>query len=189
MTKPSDLSHLLLREIGLSGRNPTLVIRGNSMLPMLRDGQRVTVDCSPARKVRKGEIILFQKAETLVVHRVLSVRSGKRGLSYIEKGDNQVACGFVDHEEVVGVVTEIDGREDGVTPTGVNRVRQVLFATYSYFISIAYKVAMSAYKPFFRDGPYPGLQLIHKILLASSRVLFLLLYRFPGTKETRRKDD
>ena len=175
--KNPDLSSFVLKNMGLSGRNPTVEIRGNSMLPLLRDGQSVTVDTSPAREVRPGDIILFLNADRLVAHRVLAVRSASGSRRYIEKGDNQLAFGMVNHEEVLGTITAIDGKNDLVGHAGINRAIIYSYTKLSYLAAVLYRAVGAIYGIIFKTRPYPGIQLFHRALQGPLHLALRLLFR------------
>ncbi len=175
--KNPDLSSFVLKNMGLSGRNPTVEIRGNSMLPLLRDGQSVTVDTSMARGVRAGDIILFLNADRLVAHRVLAVRSAGGGRRYIEKGDNQLVFGIVNHEDLLGTITAIDGKIDLVGDTGINRAIIYVYTKLSYLSAVLYRAIGVIYGIFFKTRPYPGIHLFHRALLGPLHLALRLALR------------
>jgi len=175
--KNPDHASFILKNFRLSGRNPTIEVRGNSMLPLLCDGQKVTVDCSLSRGVRAGDIILFLNADRLVTHRVLAVRTKNAGRQYIEKGDNQLVFGVVNHEDVLGRITAIDGNNDLVGDTGINRVIIYIFSKLSYLSAVLYKIIGTIYGIFFKTRPYPGIHYFHRALLGSMHLALRLMLR------------
>lgn len=79
----------LISEAISRGQSVRLKVRGNSMYPFLKDG-RDTVVFSPfgGRKIRRGDIILFERSGgQLVMHRVYAV--GRDG-ALTMVGDNQI---------------------------------------------------------------------------------------------------
>jgi signal peptidase I len=64
-----------------------LPVEGRSMLPLLREGDRVLI--AHSRSIRVGDIVVLQSMDELVTHRVLEIRntnSGERVL--LTKGDH-----------------------------------------------------------------------------------------------------
>ncbi len=59
-------------------------IVGRSMLPFLREGDYVVVSHSQ-NSIKRGDIIVFKQAGTLVAHRVMRLQNGA---TFITKGDN-----------------------------------------------------------------------------------------------------
>jgi len=82
-------------------------ITGTSMLPLIRDGDRLVVAHGWA-KVRRGDVIVFRKGASLIAHRVLRIRPGDGGPIFITKGDNAPQCDLpLKAEEIVGRVRAI----------------------------------------------------------------------------------
>lgn len=79
-----------------------LTVTGDSMLPTLRHGDRITVlPCDPAT-LQPGDVIVYQHEGRKIVHRVREVRGGK----VWTKGDNNARRDnfWVYPHEVVGIV-------------------------------------------------------------------------------------
>ena len=85
----------------------SLPIEGNSMLPLIRDGDCVAIE-SGVDQVRRGQIIVFLQGDGLVAHRFLSKVPGKGKMMFLTKGDNISRLDpMVPEEEVVGRVVAI----------------------------------------------------------------------------------
>ena len=71
------------------GKRSTVKISGNSMWPLFKDGSTVVVEHGSAG-LRFGEIVLFQRGEILIAHRIVRIsrRSGRR--FFITKGDRSL---------------------------------------------------------------------------------------------------
>ena len=130
-----------------ASENHWLPVQGSSMLPLLHEGDEILIshDLSTARR---GDILVFQKADGLVAHRVVRIikQSDQRNI-YYTKGDN---CSYFDSRlsetQVLGKVNFIrkNGREyDFTTPKWRiwNRILAVchlllgtLFQTFGHFI-------------------------------------------------------
>src|SRR4030067_3161440 len=76
-----------------SNESHWLPVRGFSMLPLLREGDRILVS-HDLSGVKRGDIMVFQQGEGLVAHRVISItRNHANGRVYRTKGDN---CAYFD---------------------------------------------------------------------------------------------
>ncbi len=112
-TTPADLSDAMLDAavelLGRSGGSGMVRVQGVSMLPMLRPGQRLAVEFSPAR-LGAGDLLLFRQGAELVVHRLLGRGGGARGPSYYRtRGDGVPRLDPpVDPANVVGRVTAVE---------------------------------------------------------------------------------
>ncbi len=91
-----------------------LPVQGYSMLPLLRDGDSILVT-HDLSNMRKGDILVFQRADGLVAHRLIQVvkHSGNSPV-YLTKGDN---CTYFDAplagKDILGRVNSV--RKDGRT--------------------------------------------------------------------------
>ena len=66
------------------------VVRGQSMLPAIRSGDRVTV-APLARDPRPGELIALRTTEGLMVHRLVGLRADGTGLTAGDSVDHRDA--------------------------------------------------------------------------------------------------
>ncbi len=93
----------LIKEAVSSGGTMTIFPRGVSMLPMIRQGRDSVVLCRLPERLKKYDILLYQRANgSYVLHRVVKVK--KDGYTCI--GDNQVVCErSIKHESGIAVVS------------------------------------------------------------------------------------
>lgn len=104
-----------------AGEPARLRVTSGSMRPFIRAGEWVEVrSCSPA-DLRRGEIILFHRAQQMVIHRVLVHRDGK----LLTKGDHSwQADPLLNEEDVLGVVVCVErasGRKMRLDTAGMRR--------------------------------------------------------------------
>lgn len=69
------------------GKQHRISIAGNSMLPLMRDGDRVMVAHGNAG-VQPGDVIVFWQSERLMVHRVIQIDVAREYSQFLTKGDN-----------------------------------------------------------------------------------------------------
>jgi signal peptidase I len=82
-------------------------ISGDSMLPLIRHGDRVRLKYG-TDGIERGEVIVFRQGQGLVAHRVLSSAAGDSGLHFLTKGDNVLrADSPVAADDVLGRVLAI----------------------------------------------------------------------------------
>jgi len=77
-------------------------VHGTSMRPLLRSGQRVGIQPVPPSSIRPGDIIAFQTAKQVVLHRVVSIKNDGGQLVIREKGDNRPLSTLIRAEQVLG---------------------------------------------------------------------------------------
>lgn len=77
-----------------------LTVTGNSMSPILQDGE--IIEIQPDQKTyKKGDIVVFYyKEDSLIVHRILKVINGR----YYCKGDNSFRIEDVLYDWIIGKV-------------------------------------------------------------------------------------
>lgn len=93
---------------------PVAVVKGNSMLPLLREGDIVFIVKANPSEIKEGDVIVFWTPNnaTLIIHRVIKVMWSKNTAYYITKGDNNpfedkyYSIG-VPYSKVVGKVASI----------------------------------------------------------------------------------
>jgi len=112
------------------GQITLAIVKGNSMYPLLRDGDLVIV--VPSKSIDLGDIIIYRNdREEFVIHRVIAILHCGNNPLYITKGDNNY---FIDSLSIVY-------RKSIECP---NAVKTVINATNSeyrdYIIQLLYNV-------------------------------------------------
>lgn len=84
-----------------------LRVSGESMLPLLRDGDRVEIRPAAPEDLRRGDLLVFQQGEHLLVHRLVA----RHGADWVARGDNLPDRDPpIPLEAVLGKVRRVDGR-------------------------------------------------------------------------------
>ena len=83
-----------------------LVIATDSMTGTLNRGTAVVYEQYDDQQISKDQIILFERADVVVVHRVVKIEQTSEGLHYITKGDANEKNdeGYVTESDLVGVM-------------------------------------------------------------------------------------
>jgi signal peptidase I len=84
---PNHIFQATLELWGQAGTEHLIPITGDSMLPLIREGDQVLVTHG-GTNLQQGDVVVFRQGGKTVVHRVLRVKSGQTGSTYITKGDN-----------------------------------------------------------------------------------------------------
>ena len=96
-----------------------VVVRGDCMLPLLADGDRVRA--AAARLYWPGDVLVFRAADgRLLAHRLLGYRPWQGGLALVTRGD---AC--VVHDAPVPLAAVLGRVEGAARPGAVLRLRSV----------------------------------------------------------------
>lgn len=104
----------------LLGPTPIAVVQGQSMLPLLREGDIVLAYRPPPNEIGVGDIIIYQAHGKLIIHRVVGVVSIGGRYFFITQGDNNPLPDYlyfdvvdgapvgVSYDRVMGKVVELD---------------------------------------------------------------------------------
>ena len=88
-------------------RRITIDAQGVSMAPLIRPGDRLTLQLLPPQMLRAGEVFAFQREGAIVVHRLVTKRLTGGVWKYCEKGDGLTGWSWVPEGDVLGRVEEI----------------------------------------------------------------------------------
>lgn len=105
---------LIMKEVEIllaEQKNVSIYVRGGSMRPFLREGDKVTLIPACEQNVRKGMIVLARTSRGMVLHRVVKVRSN--GEVLLAGDANAWQRELAEMGEVWGVVSDAyrQGRE------------------------------------------------------------------------------
>ncbi|MEQ1507917.1 MAG: S26 family signal peptidase [Myxococcota bacterium] len=90
---------------------------GNSMNPLIRSRQPVTIEPVDPALLERGDIVYVKVHGAVYTHKVLAVRSGE-----VQIGNNRGGVnGWTRLDHVYGIVTAIDGRPVGGARAKVRR--------------------------------------------------------------------
>jgi hypothetical protein len=93
-----------------SGSKPrTIVARGLSMHPLIREGTTLTV-MPPAgvREIALGDIVLFERDNAVIAHRIVGRFHQNNFLWFREKGDNTFLPGCFPASALIGRIVKIE---------------------------------------------------------------------------------
>lgn len=117
----------LLRSYRESGRTAWIEARGRSMHPSIPAGSRLLVDFG-RMPGRRGEVIVFDRGDETIAHRLVARRVTPEGTRLIAKGDGEAYLDpAIAEDDVLGVVRRVrtpEGR-DVAWPDGSRRAAAV----------------------------------------------------------------
>jgi signal peptidase len=89
----------------LSREAPAAIVKGRSMLPLLREGDIVFIVACKPNEIGVGDIVVFRSnyGNRLVIHRVIGVVYENGKYYYITKGDNNVIPDYSEFDYGIGV--------------------------------------------------------------------------------------
>ena len=101
---------------------------GVSMMPLFSDRRDRIVIKPAAERLKKYDVPLYRRGESLVLHRIIKVREN----DYVIRGDNCVLREIVSDEQIVGVLAEFYRKDKHYT---VNDFSYRLYSRLWVFIS------------------------------------------------------
>jgi signal peptidase I len=105
---PGHVLEAVLDVWSRTGEQHFIPITGNSMLPLIQDGDHVLVAHGCAG-VRQGDVVVFRREGRLIAHRALRIHDSSTGPTFVTKGDN--ASQFdppLSTDEIVGRVLAVE---------------------------------------------------------------------------------
>ncbi|MFH1508542.1 MAG: S24/S26 family peptidase [Candidatus Omnitrophota bacterium] len=75
-------------------------VRGSSMWPFLRSGQRIIVERPPTTELRIGDIIVYRSNNQVVCHRLVKMDKLSKGYKIYARGDRSLSAPQAIEEEL-----------------------------------------------------------------------------------------
>jgi signal peptidase I len=88
-----------------------LTVSTGSMAPLIQPGDRVLMSPVIAGNIRRGDIIVFKRNGSQIVHRVLKKQRTGDSIYFIEKGDSSAICRKFNQDDVIGRVSAVKGKK------------------------------------------------------------------------------
>lgn len=143
MRQNEDKITMEMNLLALQAHGGIATTKGSSMLPLIKDGSRVTLQPIQPSQIRIGHIVAFRPKQNrttlkndLIAHRVVGNITifGKQFLFL--KGDNDTAVDLVTNEQLVGKVSHIfcDNKNETLPVDTIpkNLVSPFFFFTYFF---------------------------------------------------------
>lgn len=109
-----------------ANREVSLDVKGNSMLPFLAQGDRVTVCPVRPEELSMGDVLLFRQNGQLIVHRLVGKKRIGAAYLYCQKGDNLSGWSWISGEDIIGRVTSF-GHSDAKADMAASPWRWINF--------------------------------------------------------------
>ena len=148
--RKTDIVLELLREKLAHGTILDCEVHSKSMLPLLEEGDTVSIIKADSHSVHKGDIVVFRIGSALHIHRnIRSVRSSHRRTMLITKGDNLPRADrpAVSPHQLLGKVIVV--KKD----SGVIDLRRFCWRAINYLIAVisGMQNSLPAYLAFLRN--------------------------------------
>jgi len=133
MDRDIDIVNLMIHAYKKSTKPFKIKVSGNSMTPVIQDGEYIIVKKSD--QLRVGDIILFQyEATKLLVHRIVKIRK----TAIYTKGDYAVDIEIVDKDSIIGRVSDIV-KNDCFYPLHKRGFHNHIIAILSFLVFLKWK--------------------------------------------------
>ncbi len=129
-----------IRNIYLKFKGGIFNFKGNSMEPVLKEGDALQVFPVNETDIRAGDIVIFNR-NVLVCHRILGRFRRDDRLCFLEKGDNSSGVGSIFYEDIIGKVKYIITKDGFKKSLPFLRKKDILFFILDFFIVIYIKLA------------------------------------------------
>lgn len=104
-------------------------VEGDSMLPMLKEGEDSIVVILPKEEIKKYDVVLIRKHNNLILHRITKVY--KDGLLFV--GDNCLYREKIKKEQIIGVLKEFYKGETLISVDNKKYRRYAFFRVNTYY--------------------------------------------------------
>lgn len=121
----------LLRE---SEKEVTFQVNGFSMLPLINEGDEITVKRIDSNKIQFGDLIAFNIDDNFVIHRIVKIIKNKNELLFWEKGDNRKFPTLINENQIIGKVLKIRKSNKTILLNSKSEMlKGKIYAIISYF--------------------------------------------------------
>lgn len=154
-----------------SGTKPrTITSAGISMQPFIPDGSTLTfIPYAADRPIIFGDIVLFERGDRLVAHRVLDSFFKNGSLWFREKGDNKFSPGVFPSDRLIGRIIKIEYNDSVHDLTRIQaRIFSRMIGIYSIVLFSVLRSVISLKHLFFKTAKTPRLRFF---VLRTARIL------------------
>jgi signal peptidase I len=169
---PPEVVDATLRRWAAVGETNIIPVQGNSMRPLLQDGDAVRI-VHGVNGIRRGDIIVFRQQGGLVVHRVVRIDRRVTPPLFVTKGDNvRHLDAPVMGDDVLGRVSVVVGADGEVAvDTHGWRVFGRILATTSLIWAIPYSHLRQWKRRQVGSRFYRPIQAISKLYLLATNAI------------------
>jgi signal peptidase I len=124
MVSKSELFLDLAAELLSRGHGVRFRAGGDSMHPAIRDGEAVTVEPVSPAALRRGDVVLYQSARGLTVHRLVDIEESQ----FLMRGDSAGSADEpVERQRILGKVVAVERHflTRGVLLAGLKTLRSL----------------------------------------------------------------
>jgi len=107
----TEMANRLWMDLYFEKGKAWLPVLTDSMVPLIKPGDRVLMSGVASEQIRRGDIIVFKRNGNLYVHRVLKKWRTPSGIALTEKGDGTYRYGRVRADDVIGRVMAVKSNQ------------------------------------------------------------------------------
>jgi hypothetical protein len=155
-----------------------LEVSGDSMAPLIRTGDCISLRLTPSDNLRPGDVAAFFQNKGITVHRLIKKKKVNGQRWFCQKGDNLLGWAWIPEDKVLGRVESIQGADRVMDMTGWPWVwlNPIMGFAASFWITFAEK-AQALKKHILGDRRMPMLHGLNKGIF---KVIYRIYYYFGG---------
>ncbi len=151
---------------------------GDSMLPLIKDGDKVFIKRSQPTEMKVGDVIAFETPQSITIHRIIGKKIRNSLPLLIEKGDNNLHSSPVIEGDIIGKVFAIErsGR--------IIRLDTKLWRFIDYMIAVLSRFFANFLQRTYRGGRRKrnlsriNLKILHGLILFLPKFWIRALFHF-----------
>ena len=117
-----ELTHSLRKEAILNGHSVKTIASGTSMFPFLRKGDLLTIEPLSMDKIKHGDVVVFERDEKWIAHRVIKIHSNDGLTEFTTRGDARVSNDPpVRKENYIGIVSYLERNNTCISLTSFRK--------------------------------------------------------------------
>ncbi|MDR2840732.1 MAG: signal peptidase I [Paludibacter sp.] len=144
MKSAQNIDYLELTKTLLAEHPVEILLKGMSMFPTLKEGERAVIEqISDLKTLRKGDIIAFRKDAEIICHRVLKIEeTGDKTLITTAGDNNNLSDKAIEFEDVYGKMISHKTKKGLYQSSGSLKMKfyKVLFINLPWITKKFYKV-------------------------------------------------
>lgn len=150
---------------------------GNSMLPLIKDGDKIFIKRSKPTEMKVGDVIAFETPNSITIHRVIGKKFRNGQLFLIEKGDNNLHSNHITEGNIVGKVFAVErsGRIIRLDTKLWRMMGSIIVFSSHFFTNIPREVFMKRRRSKFSLG---NLRILHNLILSPPKFGIWALFYF-----------
>jgi signal peptidase I len=123
------------------GKEIRLEVQGESMIPLIKSGDSITVRPLGLDAVTSGDIITFIQKDNLIVHRLIKKKISDGARQFCQKGDNLSGWSWIDENFLLGKIISVHSTDITIDMTNRRQsIKNRLIGTIEWLWVTIYEI-------------------------------------------------